>query len=267
MRWIGWITSSMVGIGCAGEQGSPIRLTLDDGQVIVGDVQTDVLALDGALGTLKVPLEDVGEVVPVEGHDLKAANGQVVVWLRNGTELRGKWADPELRLGLQLGGEQVDVDLPMSQMVRFQTPGAEAWPSDSVFRVKTTHGDDLLVDPETTRITVENALGRFSPFLSECRSLAPVGAPEGDWRVELVSGTVLVGPLAHDALTFAMPLGPAHVEVPLANVVSMSWQNWGAADDYLHQRRAPEAAPVTVGEGRAAVWFDNSGLGSAKSSH
>lgn len=264
MRGVAWCAGiAILGMGCGDDPGSAIRLTLDDGQVIVGTVRTAVLPLEGALGALAIPLEHVGEVVPVEGHDLEASNGHVTVWLRNGTELRGRWADPALAMDLSVGGEAVGVELPMVHMVRFQTPGSEAWPTRSVFRVKTIQGDDLLVDPKTTRITLTNGLGTFSPTLSECLTLQPVGAPEGDWRIELSNGSVLIGPLAHDALTFALPMGPDQVEIPVANLAMMSWQDWGDHGSYA----APVAAEQAQGSGDRLDWFDNSALGRAKSTH
>ncbi|MCB9676163.1 MAG: hypothetical protein H6737_13665 [Alphaproteobacteria bacterium] len=246
--------------GCTQEiDGEKVRVTLDDTQVMVGEVWTESLMLDGALGTIAIPLEDVGEVVPVEGHDLHASNGHVSVWLRNGTELRGRWTEPELSMGISIGGEIVTVDLPMDQVERLQTPGAEKWPDTPVFRVKTTHGDDLLIDPESTQVTITNAMGTFSPFLSECTSLAPIGSPEGDWRIQLQSGTVLVGPLQHDTFELAMPMGPDSIEVPVKNVLSLTWQDWGSRSSY-DQLAAP-AQPAEEG------WFSNRALSGAKSMH
>ena len=58
----------------------------------IGDVYRQELLLREA--------EDVGEVVPVEGDELAASGGYVNVWLRNGSELTGRWADPELDMAL-----------------------------------------------------------------------------------------------------------------------------------------------------------------------
>lgn len=261
--WMGWIAIASSGLACAGgEPGAPVRLTLQDGQVVVGEIGTELLRLEGGFGPIAVPLEDVGEVHPVEGGSLKAANGQVVVWLRNGSELHGRWTEPELRLDLSVGGERMSVDLPMEGMLRFQTAGDERWPQQEVFRVKTAHGDDLLVDPERTRITVTNALGTFSPFLSECRSVAPVGGPDGDWRVELVTGTLLIGPLSQREIDFALPLGPSRVAVPLELVTSMQWQHWGAYESYGFGSQATRNATKSLGG-----WFDNQVLDQAKATH
>ena len=172
---------------------SPVRATLTGDQVFVGEVRTRELQLESALGNLAIPLEHVGEVVPVEGAHLAASNQYVTVWLRNGSELRGRWADPKLRMDVIVAKQPVSVELPMADLVRIQTPGDLAWPDAVIFRVETTHGDDLLVDAGKTTVTIANALGTFSPTLAECASLEPLGDPEGDWRVTLQTGTVLVG--------------------------------------------------------------------------
>lgn len=252
------LISTLTGCSLGSTDGSAIRVTLDDDQVIVGEVHTAILRLDGALGELAIPLPDVGEVRPVEGVDLDASNGHVTVWLRNGTELRGRWTDPELDVAIAVGGQDVSIALPMDQMFRFQTPGTSTWPNTDVFRVKTTHGDDLLVDPEQTQFTITNTMGTFSPFLSECLSVAPIGDPTGDWRVELVSGTVLVGPLADTAITLAMPMGPDEVRVPIANITTMTWQSWGTYDNYSGY---DNATPAQSG------WFQNGALERAKRTH
>jgi hypothetical protein len=75
-------------------------------------------------------------------------------------------------------------------------------------------------------VVMENDLGVFSPFLSECRSVRPIEDPDGEWRIELESGTVLIGNLADDELTLALPLGPDQVVVPLAILDSMEQQSW-----------------------------------------
>ncbi len=223
----------------------PVRVTLTDAQIVVGDVQTTELALEGALGRLDIPLDDVGEVVPVTG-DLGTSRDEVTVWLRNGTELRGRWVDPTLALGMTIGGEPLSIDVPMADVGRIQTTGANIWPDRPVFRVETEHGDDLLVDPEITRVTIVNGMGTFSPFLSECRTLAPL--PGGDWRLELKNGSVLTGPLQHDSFDFAMPLGPDRVTIPVGDVTRLTWQDW---------RRSKYDAP-------SSGWFESERYGDAK---
>ncbi len=213
--------------GCAEEALWPVRATLDDSQVLMGSVQTPELLLEGGLGTLAIPWEDVGEVVPVEGDELAASGGYVDVWLRNGSELTGRWVDAELTMDLSVGGSLVGVDVPVSQMLRLQTQGGEVWPYGVVYRVRTSHGDDFLVDPEASRLVLENEMGTFAPFLSECVSATPLEDAEGDWRIELITGTVLIGPLVDDAITFELDMGPSQATVPLDTLVSLERQDWG----------------------------------------
>ncbi len=211
---------------CGGDDGAPIRATLVDGQVLYGTLRTELLVLDGGLGKVQIPLTHIGEVLPVEGGQLDSSDGHVKIWLRNGSELVGRWDNPELGMGIDVGGEQVKVDLPVGDLERVQTQGDELWPEGLVYRVRTTHGDDFLVDAEASRVVMENDLGTFSPFLSECRSVRPIDDPDGEWRIELESGTVLIGNLADDELTLALPLGPDQVVVPLAILDSMEQQSW-----------------------------------------
>ena len=222
-----------------------VRATLQDGQVLYGDVRTARLSLDGPLGELKIPLEDIGEVVPVEGEQVGDSQGHVRVWLRDGSELIGQWKDPEVAMGIRVGKEDVRVDLPPEKLQRLQTQGGEIWPGGSVYRVRTVHGDDFLVDARTSRFTLENDLGSFSPALSDCLSVRPVDDPEGDWRVELGTGTVLIGRMAGNQLTLAMTLGPDEVTVPLSSFQSMEQQTWTAMT--ASRRDQSQAVQVTGG--------------------
>lgn len=240
-----------------------VRATLSDGQVLMGVVQTETLLLDGALGMLEIPLSDVGEVVPVEGDKIDDSEGMVTVWLRNGSELTGFWAEAELAIGIQVGGDEVTADLPVEEMTRFQLQAGQSWPESQVFRVRTIHGDDFLVDPWTTHVVIENELGTFSPTLSECVRLEPVGDPDGDWVIELGTGTVLIGPLAYDSLNLALPMGPETLDVPLEVLVSIERQDWSAAPglDLLSLTRgASRAEPVQAAEAvmdTEAIWQDH----------
>lgn len=254
--------------GCAQPDATPVRATLADGQVLVGQVRTDTLLLEGGLGTLEVPLADVGEVVPVEGSELGASGGYATVWLRNGTELRGRWTDPELAMGIAVGGRELAVDLPVQDLVRFQLQGGEIWPDQPVFRVRTTWGDDVLVDPERSTITLVNELGTFEPSLTECAAITP--GPDG-WTVVLHTGTVLRGEIEGDSLQFALELGPETVDVPLDAIVGMTWESW-AVPAYASTPMAtpldqagtnavePAPARSPEGAGGESGWFRNDGL-------
>lgn len=258
-----------------------VRATLSDGQVLMGAVRTRTLRLESGVGTLEIPLEDVGEVLPVAGGELADANGFVNVWLRNGSELRGRWADPELEMDIAVGGDDVAVNLPMNDLSRFQLQASARWPTGPVYRLRTSAGDDFLVDPTQTRLALQNKLGSFAPLLSECRSVAPIGAAEGDWRVELTTGTVLIGAMRDQTLTVALPMGPEEISVPLARFVSLQVEDWGGSRAaQLPEGReqgqrvyaeatsaAPAAAPTRAAvrdEGDADGWFDNDALEAAK---
>lgn len=216
--------------GAAGRHGkvseTPVRATLGDGQVLMGEVHTRTLVLQSGTGTLEIPLADVGEVVPATGGQLGEAEGKVDVWLKNGSELRGTWADPKLAMSIQVGGNDVPIDLPMNELSRFQLQGAARWPGGPVYRMRTRFGDDFLVDPARTHLVIVNDLGTFSPLLSECAYVAPVNEPQGIWRVKLQTGTVLLGHLQDDRVTVALPMGPEEVSVPLDQFVSLKVESW-----------------------------------------
>lgn len=208
---------------------TPVRATLEDGQILMGEVQTRTLRLQSGVGLLEIPLADVGEVVPVSGGGLGESEGRVDVWLRNGSELRGTWADPKLAMTIAVGGDAVPIDLPMNDLSRFQLQGGTRWPGGPVYRMQTSFGDDFLVDPARTHLVLENDLGTFSPLLSECRSVTPVGDPTGPWRIQLQTGTVLLGHLVDDQITVALPIGPEEISVPLQEFVSLHVESWGPA--------------------------------------
>ncbi|MFT5584499.1 MAG: small nuclear ribonucleoprotein (snRNP)-like protein [Cognaticolwellia sp.] len=232
----------------------PLRTTLQDGQVLVGAIQTPVLELKGGLGVLRIPLEDVGEIAPVEGGALAGSGNHVTVWLRNGSELQGQWAAPELALRVSAGGEQIPVELPVDELLRVQTNGPQAWPEYEIVRVKTTHGDDFLVDPAATQIAVNSSLGTFAPFLTECKSMRPIdGDATGDWRVELNNGSVLIGPLAKDSMTLKLTMGPDTVDVPLDVLQSIERQDW--ADNQM-----PMEDNLMQSSEMGGRWFSNDSI-------
>lgn len=247
---------------------SNVRATLDDGQVLLGEVRTRTLSLAMGAGEVSIPISDVGEVRPVRG-DLQGAEGFVDVWLRNGTELRGRWTDPKLAMGIRVGGDEVVVDLPMNDLTRFQLQGGERWPAGAVYRLRTEWGDDILVDPAKTELVLQNHLGTFAPTLAECRSVAPVGDPTGPWRIELQTGTVLVGELQDDAVTVALPMGPKSITVPLESFVSLRVENWAAARSYVAAvpvAEQSETLSVAAGSARRPVTRDNPGLAATPAS-
>lgn len=270
---------------------TPVRATFGDGQILMGEVHTKTLKLQTGSGLLEIPLDDVGEVVPAAVGGLGEAEGRVDVWLRNGSELRGTWADPKLAMSIAVGGDDVAIDLPMNDLSRFQLQGGAAWPTGPVYRMRTTAGDDFLVDPAKTELVLVNRFGTFAPKLSECRSVAPVGEAKGDWRIELQTGTVLIGHLQDDQVTVALPMGPDQISVKLDSFVSLRMESWGVAQPaaaptlrqelppaeydraYAPDLPAEEPAPLGYEQsyrptrarpGSAPAWFDSAPLSAEK---
>ena len=159
-------------------------------------------------------------------------------------------------MGIDVGGAQVGVDLPMDHLQRFQLQGGEAWPEGEGFRIRTTHGDAFFVAAETTPLVIDNALGTFAPFLSECASVRPLADTTGEWRIELDSGTVLIGPMESAEIEFALAMGPTRATVPLDRLVGMDRQYWDpwaaeqgkaiAAKKPMMDLPSPAASPPAV---------------------
>ena len=208
--------------GCltpAGEP-TPVRVTLDEGQFLVGDVNEGLLTLDSPLGALDIPLADIGEVEPVEGQDLAGSGDHVRVWLRDGSELVGRWSEPELDVDIAIGGGVTAGALPMAQVQRLQLTGEAAFPDAGTFRVKTAFGDDVFVDAAETVLPLDTQLGQLSPLLQEIESLRPLD-DQGRWRVQLTTGTVLNGTIATDTLTLSLRLGPPSIEVGVDDLLAV----------------------------------------------
>lgn len=244
----------------------PVRATLDDGQRVVGAVETELLRLVTDYGTLAIPLSDVGEVRPVESDALGGSANHVGVWLRNGSELRGRWEEPELRMSIWIDEQPVELDLPMESLTRFQFQGGDLLPLGQVYRLRTIYGDDLVVDAEQTRLRMESDLGTVFPLLAEIHTLAPAtGDPAGDWRMELFTGTVLIGSLGGmgedpEALELRLPLGPETITLDVAAITRIERQDWGDygswSQDY-RSRAAPAVEALGYVEGDSGGWFDN----------
>lgn len=81
MTWKWMIPAAVLAVATACEEpeGTPLGVTLDDEQVVVGQIQTEILTLESAMGPLDIPLDDVGVVLPVEGTSLADSGGHVTV--------------------------------------------------------------------------------------------------------------------------------------------------------------------------------------------
>lgn len=235
---------------------SPVRASLQDGQVLQGLVSTTTVALRTELGTHQIPVGDIGELEPLEGNVMSSAHNRVKVWLRNGSELVGEWADPELTFHIDIDNALVPVRLPIGEMQRFQLRDGETWPTEGAFAVTTSYGDDFIVNPRETKVTLSNTMGTFSPTLAEIQSIAPLAEYDKDWRIALVNGNVLIGTLPENEIQFSLPKGPKHITVPLDHIVSVNRNGW---NDMLWK---------DPGSSRAlspSQWFDNSRYRDTKS--
>ena len=95
--------------------------------------------------------------------------------------------------------------------------------------------------------------------------VGPVGDPSGPWRVELTSGTILVGPLRQEELHLELPAGPERVDLPLAQLVAIDRTVW-ATPVPVHAA-AVSSAPARTRRGKleeADGWFRNDLLEDAK---
>jgi hypothetical protein len=253
------IPSLLLSIACSGNttvESSPVLASLEDGQVLQGLVTTTDVQLRTEFGTLAVPIGDIGELEPVEGGHLEDSHNHVKIWLRNGSELVGEWAEPELKFHLDVGEQWIEVDLPMNEMERFQLKDGQNWPNQNTFAVTTSYGDDFVVDTQTTQFTLTNPLGSFSPYLKECKSLAPIGEPDGDWRVELHNGSILIGKIDESHITFALPMGPEFIRVPLEHIAKLernTWNTYEINEGDMNDQHKPSNG-----------WFDNSGYRKSK---
>ena len=238
-RYLGLIL--LFNVACSNDgpmiETSAVRASLDDGQILHGYVSTTMVQLRTNMGTLAVPIGDVGEIEPIEGQHLSDSHNHIKIWLRNGSELVGEWANPELQFNIDVGNTLVAVDLPMDEMERFQLEDGDKWPAQNSFMVKTVFGDDIIIDSALTTFTLKNHLGTFTPTLAECKSLRPIGDHTGDWQVELHNGTVLIGPLSETSIEFALPLGPESITVSLEHITELERQRWGDEDYYQYQQK------------------------------
>jgi hypothetical protein len=110
-------------------------------------------------------------------------------------------------------------------------------------------------------------------------SARPLGSPEGDWRVELLNGTVLIGPLQGGEIEFVLPHGPDALTVPLERFVAMERQYWTPPVEQTDavtlgwpgaSEPAPAVSPAEVtlppapvdagSDGSGSGWFDNGRL-------
>lgn len=216
---LGAFLAALVLAGCAA--GDPkVRVTLNDGQVLVGTLATRSFDLKTGFGTLSFDTAHAGELGPAEGEDLEVSGDAVRLWLRNGSEFVGKWVKPSVTVVLSVGDREVEIAAPIAKVRRLQFFGRTAWPG-TVFRIVTVAGDDFFVDVTRTRVPLKNELGAFEPFLSEIADLSPLDRTKNLWRVAFENGTVLNAEIARPSLELELDMGPEAFLLPLESVAKM----------------------------------------------
>jgi len=203
-----------------------VRVALADGQVLHGTVSTEAFVVKTSLGELSFPAAHTGELGPLEGDDMKTSGNAVRLWVRDGSEFIGEWVAPGLEVVVHVGGQDVPVSVPIDRLERCQFRAAAVRPQGAVHRVRTTHGDDFLVDPARSRIAFRSDLGRFETTLAEVRDMEPISEDRARWRFHLTSGTVLTGEIEGKALTLALVLGPDSVTIPIDRMASIARETW-----------------------------------------
>ncbi len=201
-----------------------VRATLEDGQVVVGNIATPAFRLKTGLGTFDFDSRHAGELGPAEGQDMRNPDRAVKLWLKNGSEFVGFWEKPSVTITLEAGGLAVPVDIPIAKLKRLQFGGSDVWDDKPVFRVITAAGDDFFAASTRTRITFRNDFCEISPFLSEVRRLMPADEAKKTWRVELENGTVINAGIPQGQVLFHLDMGPKTISVPLASIEFMDRQ-------------------------------------------
>jgi hypothetical protein len=199
-----------------------VKVTLNDNQIVVGEMTTKVIRLKTSHGTLDFSTEDAGELGPWKGKSLSESGRAVCLWLRNGSEFIGLWDKPSVHLKFEAGGENFDVDIPFEKLKRLQFYNTARWARKAVFRVATTFGDDFFVDVDRTRITFKHDLFVIKPFLDEIKHIEPMKEPEGSWLLEMTNGTVLETSIDQEALVLHLDMGPETITVPMAYIEYMN---------------------------------------------
>ena len=263
-------------VGCkaaAPERDTDIRVSFNDGQLLVGDMTTPTFTLETALGSFDFDPAEIGELGPVEGTDLGQSGAVVALWLRDGSEYSGVWTNPSAAVRVVIGRQPSNVTLPIDNLQRMQFTGSEIWPERKVVRVITSSGNDFLVDAARTQITIVSELGTFSPMLDEIATLTPPAAATADeddadaaqakprlWRAELISGAILLGTLGAESLVVYPSLGPESVTVPQSAIKLIRQELWD-------QRSLGMIGGAASQQRSRGKWFSNEGFQEQKQTY
>ena len=211
--------------GCATTPSRPkVRVTLNDGQILVGEMTTRTFALETGIGDLAFDTAHAGELGPLEGEDMHQSGRTVRLWLRNGSEFVGAWKKADVQVALSMGGKAYNVAVPIEKAKRLQFFGEAVWDERPVFRILTRSGDDFFVDVTKTQVLFSTELGTFQPFLSEVENLVALDRKKNKWRVHFENGTVFHATIGQENLDLRLDMGPERFALALASVERMERQ-------------------------------------------
>lgn len=252
------------------KKGPKVKVTLSDGQVLMGHMSTETLTLKTGLGDLKFDSKDAGELGLVKGGNVKDSKGKIRLWLLNGSEFVGQWQKPEVDLKFNAGGENFNITVPIAKLERLQFQGQAVWAEDAVFRIQTSSGDDFFVDVTKNRLPFQTEFGQIRPFLSEIRSMEPLGKKNEKWRVQLTNGTSLEASFKMSVLDLTLAMGPKKIRLPLSEIVHMNRQEIFRYSGFQAQASADEdsapGAPMRGGRAleSGSLFYSNKAQQSAK---
>lgn len=205
-------------------KGPKVKVTLSDGQVLMGRMSTENLSLKTGLGELNFDSKDAGELGLVKGGNVGESKSKIRLWLLNGSEFVGQWQKPEVDLKFSAGGDEFNIKVPIAKLERLQFQGNAVWSEDAVFRIQTASGDDFFVDVTKNRLPFQTEFGQIRPFLSEIRSMTPLDKKNEKWRVQLNNGTSLEAKFQLKVLDLTLAMGPKKISLPLSEIRHMNRQ-------------------------------------------
>ena len=237
------VACMLAGVGCAGmaSQTRPlVHVLLNDGQVLVGGVTTEMFRLKTEFGILDFSTEDAGEMGPLEGKDMEQAGNLIRLWLRNGSEFVGGWERPSVEVALNVGGKDVLIDVPIDKIKRMRFRGDAEYTEKPLYRVLTRSGDDFFVDASVSKIHFKGELGSFSPFLAEIARLERTNGDDNEWQIKLKNGTTLHAGIEQDGVELSPAMGPEKVKLSWSLVARMEPAHMNAPAAITKSPAAPE---------------------------
>ena len=237
------ITVGCLMMGCAGmaSQTRPqVHVQLNDGQVLVGGMTTEMFRLKTEFGMLDFTTEDAGEMGPLEGKDMQQAGNLIRLWLRNGSEFIGAWERPSVEVAINIGGQDVPIDVPIEKIKRMRFRGDAEYTEKPLYRVVTSSGDDFFVDASVSKIHFKGELGSFSPFLAEIARLERANGDDNEWSIQLKNGTTLHAGIQQDGVELSPAMGPEKVKLSWSLVARMEPAHMNAPAAITKSPAAPE---------------------------